>query len=140
MWSSGIYVGLAEVCTRKEKRSVVALRGCISETVAHVKLGRVSASLSIACEGVEGRLCFLNGDGDRLNRGDFEKFQDIGLALCHAGMTLSADAQSGLEDGQRRGDRRSSAFQRVCQSVCFRLAGEDCHNGRGVNEHRSRFR
>jgi hypothetical protein len=36
------------------------------------------------------------------------------MTLCHARMALAANAQGGLEDGERRGDRCRGAFQRIC--------------------------
>src|SRR5258708_1634250 len=113
----------------------MVFRHCISKTIAHVELGRMSPAPPIAGERGERGLRLRLGNRDGADFRDTEEVANILFGLLDTSMALSADPQSSLEDGDWRSDRRESLLQQIGKRIGFRLTRQNGHDRRGVDEH-----
>ena len=111
----------------------------VGEAVAHVEAGRMSRSLAVALEGIEGPVRILCRDRDKTDPGEVEQHLDIGSGRLEPALLLAGDAEDCLVDGNRRGDGGSRPFEASGEGASLRLLRDDGDESGGVDEHHSSF-
>lgn len=115
---------MAEIVTLEEEKDAIGFRAGIGKAIAQVQLRRMAATFAVSRECRERGLGLAGRDPDDMDSGRFKKCPDVVTGLLDAGMPLSAEAECGLEDGDRGGDRLARGLQPVGEHVGVALVGQ----------------